>query len=201
MMNTSASNTFFCIYTGEEVSTDQRSLEHIIPRSLGGPGTFGTSDVSAKANSDIGSAVDARLINHPFITIHRWRLQLKGQNGIVPGIDFPGTIDVNGRTMRVLYTINPDGTVDLKTRPEVNSDWAAQTFRVACDPKDQPEILKNITSKAVKKGIAAGPSDIRIQATNQTKLEKPTVSTNNWCQFTFLEKTEPTPIIPMPVSR
>lgn len=45
---------FYCIYSGREHPIEVRSLEHIVPYSLGGPGEFGTSDVSERANSDAG---------------------------------------------------------------------------------------------------------------------------------------------------
>lgn len=174
-MASQSSSTFFCIYSGQEVPDGQKSLEHIVPYSLGGPGTFGTWDVSKKANSDVGGTVDTRLINHPFITFHRWRLGLKSQSGTVPGIEFSGTVEVDGRTLDVVYSINPDGTVDLLTRPEVASDWATGNFRVACDPQDLPTILGNITKKAVKKGLVDGPDDIKVLASKSTRLESPTI--------------------------
>ena len=52
-------------------------------------------------NSEAGSLVDSLLINHPFVTMDRWRLQIRSQAGIIPGIEFPGTIDVDGQTVRV----------------------------------------------------------------------------------------------------
>jgi hypothetical protein len=169
---------FFCIYSGREEPESRRTLEHIVPYSLGGPGEFGTRDVSAKANSDVGTIADAPLVNHPLITIQRWRLQLRAQSGEIPGITFRGTIDFNGSAVETRYDIRPDGSVELKTMPNVQSDWANREFRVRCDPLQLPVILDNIVSKGNKKGVSISLEDIRIKSSEQVRIEHPVLSTN-----------------------
>lgn len=170
--------TFFCIYSGREHPECVRNLEHIVPYAIGGTGEFGTRDVSAKANSDVGSFADGLLINHPFVTIQRWRLQLRAQSGEIPGITFRGTIDVDDSAIDARYDIHPDGTVELTTMPGVQSDWTNRQFQVRCDPDHLPEILDNIVGKGQKKGLSISLDDIRVQASKQTRIEQPTLSTD-----------------------
>jgi hypothetical protein len=172
----SAPGTFFCIYKGRDYPDDQRSLEHIVPYSIGGTGDFGTRDVSVLGNREVGSIVDSLLVNHPFLTVDRWRLQIKSQAGIIPGIEFPGTIDIDGHTLRVEYTVNPDGSCDLRTLPTVKSDWSAGSFSINCDPRDLPRILADLEKKGGKKGIPVNAQTIKIQSSRQVRVENPTIS-------------------------
>jgi hypothetical protein len=168
--------TFFCVYSGREHPDSVRNLEHIVPYALGGTGEFGTRDVSTKANSDVGSIADGPLINHPLVTIQRWRLQIKAQSGEIPGISFRGTIDIDGSAVETRYDIHPDGSVELTTMPKVESDWLNRKFRVRCDPRGLPEILDNIIGKGQKKGLPISLDDIRVQSSEQKRIEHPTLS-------------------------
>jgi hypothetical protein len=147
-----------------------------VPYSLGGTGRFGTQDVSTKANSDVGTLADGLLVNHPLITMERWRLQLKSQKGTVPGIEFNGTIDVNGSTVEASYLIQPDGSVELRVHPRVESDWTNRTFSVMCDPKDLPGILNDLADKSKKKGLPFSTRNIRTALGSRTTIERPTMS-------------------------
>jgi HNH endonuclease len=169
---------FYCIYSGTEQPEQERALEHIVPYSIGGPGELATRDVCKKANSDAGALADSPLVNHPFITMHRWRLQLKGQSGKVPGISFPGTMEVDGVITEVEYIINPDGSGELRTTPQVKSDWNAGEFHVNCDPADLPTILDNIARKGLKKGFDVSPETIKVKSSKHMKIETPTISTD-----------------------
>ncbi len=186
-MSTTNPNTFFCIYSGKDAPFASRTLEHIVPYSLGGTGEFGTRDVSSKANNDIGSFVDARLINHPFITIERWRLQLKGHSGTVPGIEMSGTIDIDGRRVKADYVINPDGTVHLETYPIVEQQGETLSFRVACDPAKLPTILENIAKKPVKNGLTASRRDVKIEITPVKEMILANPSLNIEKQFNIFD--------------
>lgn len=168
---------FYCIYSGSQHPDSDRSLEHIIPFALGGTGQFGTKDVSAIANSRVGTIADAPLINHPLVTIERWRLKIPGQSGRIPGIEFRGTIDIEGSPVSARYLINHDGTVELTTLPDVRSDWANRTFQVSCDPMDLQGILENIIDKGKKKGLAVSLDAIRTESVRNTRIERPELST------------------------
>ncbi len=172
----STAGTFFCIYKGQDCPDDQRSLEHIVPYSIGGTGDFGTRDVSVAGNREVGSLVDSLLVNHPFLTVDRWRLQIRSQAGIIPGLEFPGTIDVDGRTLRVEYTVNADGSCNLRTLPTVESDWSTGTFSINCDPRDLPRILADLEKKGAKKGIPVNPETIKVQSSRQVRIKNPTIS-------------------------
>jgi hypothetical protein len=62
------SDSFYCIYTGENFPETDRSEEHIVPYAIGGSNQFTTIDVSKKANNDAGSQIDSILINSWFIS-------------------------------------------------------------------------------------------------------------------------------------
>jgi hypothetical protein len=168
--------TFFCIYSGQEHPESVRNLEHILPYALGGSAEFGTHDVSARSNSDAGSIADGPLVNHPLITMQRWRLQLRGQSGRIPGITFRGTIDIDGSAVEMCYHIYPDGAVELTTIPDVQSDWANREFRVRCDPRDLPKIFGNIIRKGQKMGLPISLDNIRVHTSVQKRIEQPTLS-------------------------
>lgn len=170
-------STFYCIYGGSEYPAEQRSLEHIVPYALGGPADFGTNDVAVVNNNNVGTRVDKMMVSHPFIAIERWRLGLKGSSGEVPSIVFPGTVDVNGKTLRVKCFLHPDGTVELQTIPEVQSDWSGGEFSINCDPAELARITADIEKKAAKKGISFPQVGLTPTFSSRVRIENPTIAT------------------------
>lgn len=164
---------FFCIYTGQHWSEDDRSDEHIVPYSLGGSNQFVIRDVSKKGNNDAGSSADALLINSWFIAQERWRLKLKSQNGVIPPIEFDGTIDINGRTVRATYSIDHNSKIELLTIPEVDCNWADGKINVNCAPEQLDTILSNISKKAQKKGLKLSKDQLKSQAGEVIKIDNP----------------------------
>lgn len=66
-----------CIFCREDGS----SAEHVVPEGIGGRKVI--ERVCKPCNSDFGTRVDAKLINHPFIALERARLGIAGKS-VVP---------------------------------------------------------------------------------------------------------------------
>jgi hypothetical protein len=144
---------FFCIYSGRTCPEDTRSVEHIIPFSLGGTDRFVTRDVARSANNDVGTRVDAAMINNFFMGHERWLRGLRSADGHVPPLEFRGTVDIQGKPVRATFVIRPDRSSEIRLAPEVKSDWTDLKFSVACDPADLPRIAADIEKKAKSKGL------------------------------------------------
>ncbi|TAN07151.1 MAG: HNH endonuclease [Rhodanobacteraceae bacterium] len=64
-------DTFACLYCGYPYPTEQSTLEHAIPQSLGGalaPDRFKLHNVCKKCNNDLGAYVDASFAKSWFVT-------------------------------------------------------------------------------------------------------------------------------------
>lgn len=75
-----------CIICREE--TDTFSDEHVIPKALGG--YYHIYNVCVSCNSDLGSYVDSKLVNHQFADFQRYILGLRGNSKTLPN-PFSGT--------------------------------------------------------------------------------------------------------------
>lgn len=164
---------FYCIYSGNNFSDTERSVEHIVPYSIGGSNSFTIYDVSKKANNDAGSRIDAQLVNSWFVSAERWRLGIKSQGGDIPPVLMEGTIEVNGHVAKATYAINHDQSVELITIPEVNCDWASGKIKINCDPKDLPTIVANIDRKAKRKGFSLSKDQFQDLDGKVIKVENP----------------------------
>lgn len=70
-MSQPTTETFTCLYCGFSKSIQQASLEHAIPKSLGGahaPSHFKIYNVCTKCNNDLGSYVDASFSKSWFVS-------------------------------------------------------------------------------------------------------------------------------------
>jgi len=73
----------YCIYTDCDVPNDAGNFDHIIPLSLGGSDRF-TIWSDASVNSDMGSQVDGRIANDPFIMLARRNADARGHGNKTP---------------------------------------------------------------------------------------------------------------------
>lgn len=144
---------FFCIYTGLMMPESERSDEHIIPFSLGGTNKFVTRDVSKRANNQVGTLADGSLINNFFMAHERWERGIASEDGHVPGIEFRGSVEIEGRQVRSTFVINADRVAEIRMAPDVSSDWANLKFLIACDPKDFKRIARDIERRGRSKGF------------------------------------------------
>lgn len=122
--------TSHCIYAGTPLRDDvpsthpdSRSLEHIIPLSMGGSDDFTTRDVSQAANSRAGSEIDGPLINHMLIAMQRQMLGLTGHSGELPTVQIPISPLVAGSRPGRL-DIPPEGEAVPNFPPKVEGSLA-----------------------------------------------------------------------------
>ncbi|MGF1733726.1 hypothetical protein [Photobacterium kasasachensis] len=70
----------YCIYSDKFVEESELTREHIIPLSMGGMDGFEIL-VEREANKRIGSKIDGKVANDPFIALDRKNAQVKGHSG------------------------------------------------------------------------------------------------------------------------
>lgn len=157
---------YFCIYSGKTCSEDTRSIEHIIPFSLGGTNRFVTNDVSRAANNGVGTRVDSAMINNFFMGQERWSRNIASADGHVPPLEFRGNVDIQGKPVRATCVIRADKSTEIRLAPEVKSDWAGLTFSVSCDPADLPRIAADIERKGKSKKLTFKLLDHAVQQTS-----------------------------------
>jgi len=73
----------YCPYTDRDYTDAETSPEHIIPFSLGGVNGFEIA-VQGKANSDIGSSIDAAMAEDFLVKTKRDRFDVRGRSGKEP---------------------------------------------------------------------------------------------------------------------
>ena len=132
----------FCPYLGKEIPSDDASVEHVIPRSLGGNNKFAIL-VDRVANSELGSSVDGAVANDPFMGMKRVRSVTDyGEKSFIwkkatTGMGTPVQFVFDRSTLRFFDPVNrkmsnepPDGDVKLKatlkTDPFVRLPFSAK---------------------------------------------------------------------------
>ncbi len=128
------------------------SDEHIIPFALGGSNGFTTKDASKKYNSDLGRDIDAKFINLLPLSIKRHILQLQGQSGSIPPIEWLARSTDNGEPARI--KIHSNGHVEYIFDTVVIDDkkTSHEERLVAGSPDRVKDILNGMLSKADRKG-------------------------------------------------
>jgi len=164
-----------CPYTLKDLAAAiKTSDEHVIPEALGGTRVFAFRADSAK-NSDLGSAVDAPLINSVLTKL------LLVHYGISPlGRDvkavLPGTID--GTEIRANATLRPGGVVDTHVHDKIvhpidpttgKSDRTRGTIHETADK--MPDLLKAfLVKKCPGQEVRLGPEVTLDTPTLRTEL-------------------------------
>lgn len=77
----------WCPYTDRDVPMSETTMEHVVPFSLGGVREFCVR-TDGRANSDIGSKVDARLAEEFLVKQRRNRFGVKGHSGKYPVVEW-----------------------------------------------------------------------------------------------------------------
>ena len=132
----------FCLEAFDKESEQQRrSVEHIIPDSLGGSDAFTHKDCHTKCNNDLGSQIDARLINDPIIVMARMKYALKNKKRKLT------TLLASGKCggMDGDVKISPDG-IDFEPRPVVKKKEGGG-YWISGSESRAKLILKQITNK------------------------------------------------------
>jgi len=75
--------TFICPYCGEEKGRAEESVEHPLPRAVGGHG-FSSPDYDDPCNKRAGREVDRPFVEHDFVRVLRHRYGVRDARGDVP---------------------------------------------------------------------------------------------------------------------
>lgn len=130
-----------------------KSREHIVPWALGGSNLCATEDVSTKANSDLGTEIDAPFLNLLPIAFWRHRLKVEGQSGTIPPIIFDAVATANGTPARI--TFHADGRVDFVPDVQVQKTAlaeGAEKMDIAGQHVDVDRVLQGMREKAERTG-------------------------------------------------
>lgn len=140
-----------CIICREE--KDTFSDEHVIPDSLGG--FYHIYTVCKPCNSDLGSFVDSKLVNHKFAEFQRYILGLRGKSGNLPN-PFTGTHYMEGNeSKKVQLRLGDDRkpapyTVTSVNYEEVAGEDGGTMVSIMLDASDERR-LDGILDKISKK--------------------------------------------------
>ncbi|SEQ02529.1 HNH endonuclease [Amphritea atlantica] len=141
----------YCIICREE--SDNFSDEHVIPDALGG--YYHIYTVCKECNSDLGSSVDAKLVNHQFAEFQRYLLGLTGKSKKLPN-PFSGTHhiaeDVN---KKIQLRLGEDGkptpyTITNVSYEELETEGGGTKVSICIDASDEKK-LDSILEKIAKK--------------------------------------------------
>ena len=103
----------YCPYTDEDLPDSLTNSEHIIPLSLGGINGL-EIPVCKRANSELGSTVDAKIGKELIIESARTKLMIKGHSGKPAKMYFKNAVDTeSGQTVQL--TISKQAGLSAKT--------------------------------------------------------------------------------------
>lgn len=104
-----------CIICRKE--KEEFSDEHVIPDSI--KGYYHIYTVCKTCNSDLGTKVDSKLVNHKFIEFQRHLLGIKGKSGSIPN-PFSGTQTIkDDPKQKVIVTFDEKGQLIPKLLPKI----------------------------------------------------------------------------------
>lgn len=118
----------YCIYTDVDVPNEAGNLDHIIPLSLGGSDQF-TIWSDSRFNSDMGSQVDGRIANDPFIMLARRNADAKGHAKKSP-VPVWKNSSLNGRPVQLTLSSDKIEVWDARDRRTLDeSEWAGNELK------------------------------------------------------------------------
>lgn len=140
-----------CIICREE--KDSFSDEHVIPDALGG--YYHIYTVCKPCNSDLGSFVDSKLVNHQFAEFQRYILGLKGKSKKLPN-PFSGMHHIaENEGKKIQLRLGKDGkptpyTVTSVSYEDVPGKFGGTKISISLDATDEKK-LDDILAKISKK--------------------------------------------------
>ncbi len=147
---------YYCVYHRSfHEDAEPSTKEHIVPLSIGGSNSL-TITTCKQSNSDLGTLVDAPLINNPLIATERVRLGLTGHSGEPPSLDLIGTVDLGGVARRGSLRVSADrrGEEQIRIIPivEKSVEGDQTNYTIRCMPQDEARILRDIEKKERRHG-------------------------------------------------
>jgi len=134
-----------CPYTGEHA--DNFTDEHIIPHALGGSNGY-TIRASDKANNDLGTRVDAALINSQLIQALRLKYGIRSRSG-EPEWRMRGKLKPSGTDADIIF--KSDGTVEQRIRKPVKK-YEKDHASLILGPDETEDFLNQFIKGQNKKG-------------------------------------------------
>ncbi len=174
----------FCPYVGRDLDDEVLfSDEHVVPYAIGGPNAL-TIRVSKDANSEIGRLVDVKFTDNLFVMHHRVRLDLRGQSGAEPRMDWRGELvgkdDDASKPAR--YRFGPE-TKDLWVRPEVRrapvADGKQEISIQAHSEAEFRRIVSDINRKQRRAGLPTLDADELMASAATEEIEQPAMNVVN----------------------
>ncbi len=150
-----------CIFCKEEESKDEFPPEHVFPESIGG--SFKIDSVCRRCNSELGTKVDAKLVNDFFIKLVRFELNLPSKKGIIPlpfeggqlvgsPADEEGGISVSIRREKATGDIKIS-VIPKEYNPYTNSD-GIELRRFVDDPVEEDRLVSRVQSVCRRQGLS-----------------------------------------------
>ena len=139
-----------CIICRKEKEQKEFSDEHVIPDSIGG--YYHIYTVCKTCNSEMGSKVDSKLVNHYFTSFLRYELNIKGKTGDIPN-PFNGThILENDKETKIKLLLDENGIPKPYLLPKIKTTTKGNIKRIdiSVDKNDKnkiPDIIKKIQKR------------------------------------------------------
>lgn len=152
------------------------SLEHVIPDALGG--RYHIFTVCQACNSDLGSLVDSKLVNHKFVEFQRYILGLTGKGGHLPN-PFSGTHSFEGdEVRRVQLRLNDDGKPTPYVLPKVeyvndNMGDGTTSISICLDALDESKLEGILEKLSVR--LELPRESLRVEARTVETVERPSI--------------------------
>ena len=139
-----------CIICRKEKEHKEFSDEHVIPDSIGG--YYHIYTVCKTCNSEMGSKVDSKLVNHYFTSFFRYELNIKGKTGDIPN-PFSGThILENDKETKIKLLLDENGIAKpyLLQKIKITTKGNIKRIDITVDKNDKdsiPDIIKKIQKR------------------------------------------------------
>ncbi len=162
-----------CIFCLEEITSENRSDEHIFPKSLGA--RWETDKVCSDCNSDIGSRIDSKLSDHPRIKLIRIKLGLETTHGELPKLAWKGTLSDDEEVEIEFQHDEKSNFIGFRVFPKtsVKPNGVKNKVKVTGDPENRSAFYEAVRKK-LKRKYNLTLSDSEIDArTMLKKSERP----------------------------
>lgn len=148
-----------CPYTLRPLTdVPELSREHVIPDALGGPDSYSVQCCRA-TNSEIGTRVDAPLVNSDIIRALRVQHEIRSRTGD-PTLKIDGAETVSKTPVQLTFSKDPSPHIRFKKPVTMSNDGTTGKFIVT--PEDRDSFLRKFTEGQESKGR-------KVAVTNETR--------------------------------
>ncbi|BAU38733.1 hypothetical protein APT_01651 [Acetobacter pasteurianus NBRC 101655] len=144
-----------CIYSGIKMEDSdenlKKSVEHIIPLSVGGSNAFVTRDVSVQSNNTIGARIDKEFGCLFLVALQRNKYKLTGHRGAVPDIKIDGKITDISSQPHATMIVDKNGEMKIHLE-KIQHKIGEEEFIIHGDENWVKYILEARLKQALSKG-------------------------------------------------